>query len=298
MNRSAPYRQLMNRPVGLRFPASLCFTHLVRTAKAGGGRLRAAILALLGGAALAVAAACGGEGGGQAAEAEALLVLAAADLQAAMPELVAHYEATTGRRAEVILGSTGNLTSQIEQGAPGDVFLAANESFIDRLAGRDLILPESRRVYAIGPLVLVSAAGVPLPASVADLADAGYGTIAIANPEHAPYGMAAREAMQSAGVWDAVRPRLVMGENIAQALQFVRTGNADAGIVALGLVVQLPDMAHRLVDPGLHAPLRQTGAVLRGSARPADAAAFLDLVTGERGQAILQSHGFEPPDRR
>jgi molybdate transport system substrate-binding protein len=242
--------------------------------------------------------ACGEGAGGRAADGEPLLVLAAADLQAAMPDLVARYEAATGRRAEVVLGSTGNLTSQIEQGAPGDIFLAANESFIDRLVARDLILPESRRVYAIGPLVLVSAPGVPLPQSVAALASAVYGTIAIANPEHAPYGMAAREAMQSAGVWDTVRMRLVLGENIAQALQFVRTGNADAGIVAMGLVVQLPDLSYQRIDPSLHAPLRQTGAALRGSTRPADAAAFLDLLTGEQGRTILRSHGFELPEPR
>jgi molybdate transport system substrate-binding protein len=225
-------------------------------------------------------------------------VLAASDLQAAMPELVARYEAATGRRARVVLGSTGNLTSQIEQGAPGDLFLAASERFVDRLEARGLIVPPSRRVYAIGPLVLVSAPGAALPRTVAELAGAAYGTVAIANPEHAPYGMAAREAMQSAGVWDAVRPRLVLGENIAQALQFVRSGNADAGIVARGLVVHLPDVAWQPVDPGLHAPLRQTAAVLRGSTRPDDAAAFLDLVTGEEGRTILRRHGFELPDPR
>jgi molybdate transport system substrate-binding protein len=255
--------------------------------------------ALLGAALIALAAGCANRPDARdAAGGEPLLVLAAADLQAAMPGLVAAYEAATGGRAEVVLGSTGNLTSQIEQGAPGDVFLAANESFVDRLVTRDRVLPETRRVYAIGPLVLVAAAGVPLPESVAELASPVYGTVATANPEHAPYGMAAREAMRSAGVWDVVRPRLVLGENIAQALQFVRTGNADAGIVALGLVVQLPDMAYQPVDPGLHAPLRQTGAVLRGSSQPAEAAAFLDFLTGPDGRAILRSHGFELPDAR
>jgi molybdate transport system substrate-binding protein len=254
----------------------------------------ATALATLGGPLLA--AGCGAASGEHARGEEALLVLAAADLQAAMPDLVAHFQAATGLRAEVVLGSTGNLTSQIEHGAPGDVFLAANESFVDRLAARELIVPETRRVYAIGPLVLVSAPGIPLPASVAELAGAAYGTIAIANPEHAPYGMTAREAMQAAGVWEAVAPRLVFAENIAQALQFVRTGNAEAGIVALGLVVQLPDLAYRPVDASLHTPLRQTGAVLRGSRRTAAATAFLDLVSGEQGRDILRSHGFELPD--
>jgi molybdate transport system substrate-binding protein len=270
----------------------------IRAAKrprhAGGGLLFLLVVSLL---VASLPAGCS-EGRGSGGGAEPLLVLAAADLQAAMPDLIARYEAATGRQAEVVLGSTGNLTSQIEQGAPGDVFLAANQSFIDRLEGRGLIVPQTRRVYAIGPLVLVSAPGVALPRAVVDLADPAYGTVAIANPEHAPYGMAAREAMQSAGVWDAVRPRLVLGENIAQALQFVRSGNADAGIVALGLVVQLPDLAWQPVDPGLHAPLRQTGAVLRGSTRPDEAAAFLDVVTSEEGRAVLRSHGFELPDAR
>jgi molybdate transport system substrate-binding protein len=260
--------------------------------------LAAAWRALLTFLALVVAPGCGGDASRRAAGDEPLLILAASDLQAAMPDLIAAFETATGLRAEAVLGSTGNLTSQIAHGAPGDLFLAANESFVDRLAARDLIVPETRRVYAIGPLVLVSAPGVPLPVSVAALADTAYGTIAIANPEHAPYGMAAREAMQSAEVWDAVRPRLVLGENIAQALQFVRTGNADAGIVALGLVVQLEGMAYQPVDPALHTPLRQTGAVLRGSTLPENAVAFLDLVTGEQGRAILRSHGFELPAPR
>jgi molybdate transport system substrate-binding protein len=225
-----------------------------------------------------------------------LLVLAAADLQAALPEIARHFEATTDRRVDVVLGSTGNLTMQIEHGAPGDVFLAANQSFIDRLAARDLIVPGTRRTYAIGPLVLVSARGTALPREVADLAQPVYGTVAVANPEHAPYGMAAREALQSAGVWERVQPRLVLGENIAQALQFVRTGNADAGIVALGLVVQTPGVEYQRVDAALHAPLRQTAAVLSGSSRPAQARDFLDFVMSDSGQAILRRHGFEPPD--
>jgi molybdate transport system substrate-binding protein len=268
----------------------------LRSAVSVTGRRGAAVVLLA--ALLALTAGCGDRAAAGGSAGEPLLVLAAADLQAAMPDLVGAFRRATGGEVEVVLGSTGQLTSQIEQGAPGDLFLAANEAFIDRLAAGGRIVPETRRIYAIGPLVLVGAAGVPTPRTVAELADPRYVTIAIANPEHAPYGMAAREALQAAGVWDAVRPRLVLGENIAQALQFVRTGNADAGIIALGLVVQLPEMRYERVDPALHAPLRQTAAVLRDSGRPAEAAAFLDLLTGPEGRAILRRHGFELPDPR
>lgn len=251
-------------------------------------RLLAALVPLL--------AACGGRADAPAAGPEPLLVLAAADLQMALPELAAAFEARTGRRVDLVLGSTGNLTAQIENGAPGDVFLAANERFVDRLERGRHVVEGSRRVYAHGRLALAWRAGAPEPDGLGALAGDAYRTVAIANPEHAPYGQAAREALRSAGVWEAVERRLVLGENVAQTMQFVRTGNADAALVALGVAIGQRDAAFRPVDAALHAPLRQAGAVLAASRHPDEAAAFLALVAGPEGQAVLGRYGFEPPD--
>lgn len=250
------------------------------------------LLSLAGAATLALLSSCGPR---QSAEARPLLVLAAADLQLALPPIAAAFEARTGTPVELVLGSTGNLATQIENGAPADLFLAASEPFVERLARGGLIVEETRTVYALGRLALVWRRGAPEPADPAALAGPAYRTIAIANPEHAPYGTAARQALEAAGAWEGVQRRLVLGENVAQALQFVRTGNADAGLVALGAVAT-GEVPHRVVDAALHAPLRQTGGVLRGSARPDDAAAFLREITGPAGQAILRRHGFDPPD--
>jgi molybdate transport system substrate-binding protein len=241
--------------------------------------------------------ACGeGRAAGRGSEAS-LLVLAASDLQLAFEEIVPHYLAATGERLGVVLGSTGNLAAQIRHGAPADLFLAANAEFVDELIRGGSIDPGSRREYATGRLALVSPPGRAPPPDVAALAHPRFGVVAIANPEHAPYGTAAREALHGAGVWDAVRQRLVLGENVSHAHQFARTGNADAAIVALSLVVGAAGggEAHTLVPADLHRPLRQTAGVTTGSARPEAAAAFLAFLLSARGQAILARHGFEPP---
>jgi molybdate transport system substrate-binding protein len=226
---------------------------------------------------------------------EPVLVYAAADLEAAFRDLVPRYEQRGGGRVALVLGSTGNLTAQIEQGAPADAFFAANERFIDRLGAGGLIEEGSRRVYARGRIALVWGAGAPVPADPRDLARPEYRSIAIANPEHAPYGVAAREALQALGIWDRLRPRLVYGENIAQALQFVASRNAEAGIVALGLVTGPRARPHLLIDAGLHAPLRQAAGVIRGSPRADRALRFLEYVMSDEGQAILREYGFEEP---
>jgi len=224
-----------------------------------------------------------------------LLVLAASDLQFALPEIAGEFEMATGRRIQIVLGSTGNLTTQIEQGAPADVFLSANEGFLDRLDAAGLIDPGTRRVYGIGRIAAVWSADQPGVSTLDELREPRFRTLAIANPEHAPYGMAAREALRSTGVWTSVEPRLVLAENVAQAFQFVRSGNADAGIVALAVAMGVPGTPLLLVDADLHQPIRQSGAVLRDARDPFLAEEFLDFVTGDRGREILQRYGFEDP---
>ncbi len=224
-----------------------------------------------------------------------ILILAASDLATALPELAREFEAVTGVASDLVLGSSGNLAAQVEQGAPADLFLSADRSFVDRLEGRGRLEPDTRRDYAVGPLTLLLADGRPVPARVQELDHPSFQVIALANPEHAPYGRAAREAMERAGVWDRLAPRLVFAENVAQAAQFVRTGNADAGFVALGLIREGETGRHLPVVPGLHAPLIQAGAVVRGSRYPSAAAAFLEWMAGAEGQAILGRFGFLPP---
>lgn len=223
-------------------------------------------------------------------------MFAAADLQAALPEVAERYARTARRRPDFAFGSTGNLAAQIENGAPADLFFAADESFLERLAAAGLLEEGSRRVYAVGRLALVWRSSAPPPSSIADLAGPAYRAIALANPEHAPYGVAAAEALRAAGVWEVVEPRVISGENVAQALQFVSTGNADAGLVALGLVLGRDPLPHVLVPDTLHGPLRQAAAIVAGSRRRDEARRFLDFARGPEGREILRRYGFASPD--
>lgn len=227
---------------------------------------------------------------------EPILVLAAADLQYALPEVARLYTAETSDSVTFVFGSTGNLTSQIENGAPADVFFAANERFVNRLAQGGHLLDGTQRIYAIGRIVLVAADSTRVPVeSLTDLLRPEIRHIAIANPEHAPYGLAAREAMQAVGAWDRVQTRLVFGENISQTFQFVRTGNADVGVVALSVALGVPGTKYVLIPDSLHAPLRQAAAVMLRSKSPVQARAFLDFVSGPRGRPVMQRYGFVTP---
>ena len=234
---------------------------------------------------------------GDSPAAEPLVVLAASDLQFALPDIAARYQEATGRRVTVALGSTGTFATQIENGAPADLFFAADRSFVDRLERRGLIVEGSRRIYAIGRLAIAPAPNAAFPpSSIEDLARPELKKIAIANPEHAPYGRAARQAIDARGLGSQLEPKLVLAENIAQAFQFVQTGNADAGIVALSVVLGVPGAPYTLIDPSLHGPLTQEAAVVKGSRQPAAAEDFLAFVTGPTGRPILERYGFGLPD--
>ncbi|MEX2528814.1 MAG: molybdate ABC transporter substrate-binding protein [Gemmatimonadota bacterium] len=251
-----------------------------------------------------VSAAAVGCGPPDSPESAPLLVMGASDLQAAFRELVPLYEERTGDEVDLVLGSTGNLAAQIRNGAPADVFFSANEAFLDGLMDAGLMDPTSRAVYAVGRLVLVAPPGREPPTDLHQLSSRPDSLVALANPEHAPYGMAAREALQTVGLWEDLRGvngssgRLVLGENVVQTHQLVTTGNADVGVVALGLVVGLPGppTPYTLVDNAVHAPLRQAAGVVRDSPRRERAQAFLDFVLSEEGQALLQRYGFESPE--
>jgi molybdate transport system substrate-binding protein len=219
-----------------------------------------------------------------------LLLLAASDLQTALPEVVERFSAETGIQVTLSFGSTGSFATQIEQGAPADFFLAANEQVARQLAGAGHTTGDLMP-YALGRIAVVWDPTRRAVRRLEDLQDRDFETISIANPEHAPFGVAAMEALEASGILESVRSRLVPAENVAQALQIVQSGNTDAGIVALGLI-QGQDRPFLLIDENLHRPLRQVGAVISTSARAADARAFLDYLVGPVGAQILGRYGF------
>lgn len=225
----------------------------------------------------------------------ALTVYAAADLAFAFAEIVPLFEQATGARVTLVLGSTGNLARQIEHGAPADVFFAANVALVDDLRARGAVIPDTQVLYARGRLVLAAAksAGVRLT-ELKDLLRPEVRRVAIANPEHAPYGQAAKEALEASGLWEQVRPKLVYGETVRHTLQFLQSGAVEAGIVARSLA-DVPEIVYTPIDPGLHRPLDQAAAVTARSARPDLGRAFIRFVTGPRGRPILERRGFIVP---
>lgn len=222
-----------------------------------------------------------------------LHVAAAADLIPAFEEIGRQFEASQKTKVVFSFGSTGLLTRQIENGAPMDVFAAASVDYIDQLEQKGLILSDTRAIYARGRIVLWTAKESPLKIEkLTDLNANEVKRIAIANPDHAPYGMAAREALQAVGIWDSVKSKLVFGDNIRQTLQFAETGNVDVAIVALSLAKQ-SEGRWSLIPAELHKPINQGLAVIKGTTKEQSARAFANFMTGPEGQAVLAKYGFE-----
>lgn len=236
-----------------------------------------------------------GERVGLSTPAEPLLVAAASDLQFAFTEIGERFEAETGQKVTFTFGSTGNLTTQIENGAPFDILAAANVSFVDRLTEQGLTIPDTQQLYAQGRIVLVVNRDSGVQAtSLEDLLDPAITRIAIANPEHAPYGVAAREALQSAGIWAEIEQKVVLGENVSQTLQFVQTGDAPVGIVALS-IADVPEVTGTLLPAELHEPINQALAVIRSTTNEEAARAFIDFVNSPAGRDIMKRYGFLLP---
>ncbi|MBI4635223.1 MAG: molybdate ABC transporter substrate-binding protein [Candidatus Rokubacteria bacterium] len=230
-----------------------------------------------------------------AVEAPSLTVFAATDLAFAFREIAPRFEKATGARVTLVFGSTGNFAHQIRQGGPADVFFAADQSFVDALVTERVLLGETRTLYAQGRIVLATARAFgPRLTELRALLDPRIRRVAIANPAHAPYGRAAEEALRKAGVWEALRPKLVYGENIRHTLQFIQTGAVDAGIVARS-VATVPEIEWVAIDAGLHAPLNQATAVVRRSPRPELGLAFIQFVNGAEGRPIMKRYGFMVP---
>lgn len=226
-----------------------------------------------------------------------LRIAAASDLSTAFEELGASYEKATGTKVIFSFGATGLLERQIVEGAPFDVFLAADVSFVDDAIKAGACSPGSKQLYAVGRLAIVASPGAAFAVtSISDLADGRITRIAIANPEHAPYGRAARQAMKRAGVWRAVESKLVYGENVHQALQFAESGNADVAIVALALTAgRLPSAI--AVPADLHDPIDQALVICaRTPAAVRAAETFCAYVTSAPGRSLMEKYGFSTAD--
>lgn len=230
-------------------------------------------------------------------------IAAAADLKFALAEIALTFKKETGRELKLSFGSSGNFTQQIEQGAPFELFLSADENFIFRLADKGLT-NDRGSLYAIGRLVLFAPHGSPLKvdAELKDLrvalGDGRLKRFAVANPEHAPYGRAARAALQHGGLWPMIEPRLVLGENAGQAMQFAASGSSQGGIVPLSLS-RAPEVARlgkfALIPAEWHVgePLRQRMALLRPAGDTARA--FYSFLQQPAAREIFRRYGFLLP---
>ncbi len=227
-------------------------------------------------------------------------VAAASDLTYAMNEIAANFEKATGCAVRLSMGSSGNFLTQIENGAPFDVFFSADIAYPKKLEAEGLAAPGSTYLYAIGKIVLWTRkdSRVDVGKGFSVLRDPAVRKIAIANPEHAPYGRAAEEALRQSGVYDAVKDRLVLGENISQAAEFVESGNADAGILALSLVVS-PAMKDEgrswNIPENLYTPIQQGAVVVRPAPNPQGALQFLDYIKMPATATLLARYGFVLP---
>jgi molybdate transport system substrate-binding protein len=229
---------------------------------------------------------------------------AASDLKFAVEEIAERYRAATSRKLKLVFGSSGNFYRQIEQGAPFQIFMSADEAFIFKLADSGRAAGRGH-LYATGRLVLFAPHGSSLniDAKLSGLKTAiAAGSIrrfAIANPEHAPYGRAAEEALRNVGLWDALKPRLVLGENVSQAAQFASSGSTEGGIFAYSLALspQISKLGRYVLIPeDWHQPLRQRMALMNGAS--AAARAFYDYLREPVARAVFKRYGFTLPAER
>jgi len=229
------------------------------------------------------------------------VIAAAADLSYALAEVAQSFHRETGMAVRLTFGSSGNFTQQILQGAPFEMFLSADEGYVEQLAKAGKTRDEGA-LYGIGRIGIFAPAGSPVLADseltdlAAALTDGRLKKFAIANPEHAPYGRAAQQALQHAGLWDKIKGRLVLGENVSQATQFAASGSAQGGIIPLSLA-RAPPVARlgsfALIPESWHAPLRQRMVLMKTAGKTAKA--FYDYMQQPAARAVLRRYGFALP---
>ena len=232
--------------------------------------------------------------------AQTLTVAAASDLQSALPAIAAQFEKETGHKATLTFGSSGNFVTQIENGAPFDVFLSADLDYPRRLERAGLTERGTLYQYATGHIVLWARndSGIDLRAGLSVLTNANVRKVAIANPQHAPYGRAAVAALRHEQLYERVRGKLVLGENISQAAQFVQSGNAQVGVLALSLALAPALKAagqYVAIPESFYPPIDQAAVVLVMSRQKAIARQFMDFLKKPEIVRLLKSYGFALP---
>jgi molybdate transport system substrate-binding protein len=238
--------------------------------------------------------------GASNAHAQSLRIAAASDLQFALADLAAQYEKQSGAKLAITYGSSGNFFAQIQNGAPFDLFFSADVAYPQKLIDAGFAESDSRYTYAFGRIVLWLPPDSPFhPAQLQwnTLLDARIQKIAIANPDHAPYGRAAVAALQKAGLYERIKSKLVYGENISQAAQFVQSGSAQAGILAMSLTFAPAMKSGKTweIPHDLYPPLEQAVVLLKSSTNKPAAHAFLAFLQTESARATLARYGFTLP---
>ena len=236
-----------------------------------------------------------------------LKVAAASDLTFAFKEIGKAFEEENGGKVSFSFGASGLLAKQIAEGAPFDVFAAANVAYVDSVVKSGACFGDTKAMYARGKIVIFTAKG-EAPQTLAKLTDAKYVKIAIANPDHAPYGRAAKQALERAGLWDALKPKIVYGENIQQTMTFAQTGNADVAIVAMSLALESKGASYAPIDDDQHDPIDQALVVCKGEARAAEdspnhaptstAEKFVAYVNSPEGRTVMRRHGLLLPGEK
>jgi molybdate transport system substrate-binding protein len=221
-----------------------------------------------------------------------LQVAAASDLSVAFAELGKLYESRTGQHVTFSFGASGMLAQQLSQGAPFDLFAAASASYVDSAVRAGACDGATKSLYARGHVVVWSKQGGARLSTLGDLTSPHIQHIAIANPDHAPYGKAAKEALVSAKLWPELEGKIVQAENVRQALQFAETGNADVALVALSLVARDESGQRLPIDPSLYHPIEQALVVCNHGKNLEGGREFAKLVESNEGQALLQRYGF------
>jgi len=235
------------------------------------------------------------------AQGQEIRVAAAADLKFAMGNLSERFEKQTGIKVHVTYGSSGNFFSQMQNGAPFDLFFSADIEYPKKLETAGLAERGTLYEYAVGQIVIWTPANATVDVTRLGwnaLLDPSVEKIAIANPDHAPYGRAAVAALQKANIYDSVKAKLVYGENISQAAQFVQSGNAQAGIIAMSLAVSpaMRDGKQWMIPAEMHPPIEQGAIILKDAKNKRAAQAFLDFVKSPAGRSTMAKYGFESPE--
>ncbi|MCF8473449.1 MAG: molybdate ABC transporter substrate-binding protein [Emcibacter sp.] len=232
--------------------------------------------------------------------AETVTVAAASNFGATLKKIIPAFEAETGHQVNLVLGSSGKIFAQIIHKAPFDVFLSADDIKPKKLEDQDITVQESRFTYAIGKIVLWSPEIKIINGSIVQ--SGKFNRLAIANPKLAPYGMAAVEVLKSLGLYETVRPKIIQGENIAQTYQFVATGNADLGFIALAQLSQ-KELSNKkdniwLIPDTLYSPIRQDAVMLKSGQNNKAAHDFMQFLRSYTAQKIIQGFGYEIPKEK